>query len=57
MSANAPRKRFGPIDRMRGMTGLYKLGFDEESALGILLPFAAVAVLGGVLGLIIWQVL
>ena len=57
MSANAPRKRFGPIDRMRGMTGLYKLGFEEESALGLLLPFAAVAVIGGVLGLIIWQVL
>lgn len=57
MSDAPPKKRFGPIDQARGMTGLYKLGFNEESALGLMLPFAIVAIVGGVLGVIIWQVL
>ncbi len=57
MSDGAPKKRFSPIDQVRGMTGLYKLGFDEESALGLMLPFAIVIGIGGILGVIIWQVL
>jgi len=57
MTDSAPKKRFSPIDQARGLTGLYKLGFDEESALGLMLPFAIVAIIGGVLGVIIWQVL
>ena len=57
MSTTPPKKRFNPIDQARGMTGLYKLGFDEESAIGLMLPFAIVAIVGGVLGVIIWQVL
>ncbi len=57
MSDAPPKKRFGPIDQVRGLTGLYKLGFDEESALGLMLPFAIVAIIGGVLGVVIWQVL
>jgi len=57
MTDSAPKKRFGPLDQARGLTGLYKLGFNEESALGLMLPFAIVAIIGGVLGVIIWQVL
>ena len=57
MTDSAPKKRFSPIDQARGLTGLYKLGFDEESALGLMLPFAIVAIVGGVLGVVIWQVL
>jgi hypothetical protein len=57
MSARTPKKQFGPIDMIRGKTGLYRLGFDEESAIGLLLPFLVVAMVGGVLGVLIWQVL
>jgi hypothetical protein len=57
MSARTPKKQFGPIDMIRGKTGLYRLGFDEESVIGLLLPFLVVAMVGGVLGVLIWQVL
>ena len=57
MTDSAPKKRFSPIDQVRGLTGLYKLGFSEESALGLMLPFAIVTIVGGVLGVVIWQVL
>ena len=36
------------IDSIRRMTGIYDLGFKRESALGILLPFAFVVVVGGI---------
>ena len=49
------QKDHGPIDEVRDRTGLYKLGFELPSFLGISLPFAIVIGLGGVLGLIIWQ--
>ena len=44
VSDSAPKKQFGPIDKWREMSGLYKLGFDMESMKGFGLPFLAMAV-------------
>ena len=55
MSQGSYKKDHGPIDEVRDRTGLYKLGFEKESFIGITLPFAIVIGVGGVLGLIIWQ--
>lgn len=47
------QKQVSPIDRWREASGLYKLGFDEESFKGLVLPIIAVLVVGGGLGLLI----
>jgi hypothetical protein len=44
VSNNAPEKNFGPVDKWREMSGLYKFGFDMESLKGFMLPFIAMAV-------------
>ena len=44
MSDSAPKKQFGPVDKWREQSGLYKLGFDMESMKGFGLPFIAMAV-------------
>ena len=51
------QKDHGPIDEARDRTGLYKLGFEKESFIGISLPFIIVIAVGGLLGLLIWQFL
>ena len=56
MSDSEPKKHFGPIDRWREMSGLYKLGFDPESFKGISLPFVAMVV-PIILAVLIWKVL
>lgn len=35
------------LDRIKDMTGLYKLGFNRYSFLGIMLPLFFVIVVGG----------
>ena len=44
------------IDRIKDMTGIYKLGFDKYSFLGIMLPLLFVIVVGGALGafVVLW---
>jgi hypothetical protein len=37
----------GVINRVRELTGIYGLGFERESMLGIALPVAFVALVGG----------
>jgi hypothetical protein len=44
VSDPAPKKQFGPVDKFREQSGLYKLGFDMESMKGFGLPFIAMAV-------------
>ena len=43
-------KNLSLIDRWREKSGLYKLGFDPSSAMGLIFPFAAVIVIGGLVG-------
>lgn len=57
MSQGGYKKDHGPIDEARDRTGLYKLGFEKESFIGISLPFILVIGIGGVLGVLIWQFL
>jgi hypothetical protein len=52
----APKKQFGPVDKFREQSGLYKLGFDFESMKGFGLPFIAMAV-PIVLAILIWKYL
>lgn len=54
MSDSAPKKDFGPIDKWREASGLYKLGFDFESFKGFALPFIAMGV-PILLALAIWK--
>ena len=56
MSANEPKKNFGPVDRWREASGLYKLGFDAESFKGFMLPFLCMAI-PVVMALLIWKYL
>ena len=50
-------KKLSPVDRWRELSGLYKLGFDPASAMGLIFPFAVVIVIGGLLGAFIKFVL
>jgi hypothetical protein len=54
MSDNGYEKDYGPIDRIREASGIYELGFDEESMKGFLLPFIVVTAIGLPLGLLIY---
>jgi hypothetical protein len=56
VSANEPKKEFGPVDRWREASGLYKLGFDGESFKGFVLPFLCMAI-PAVIALLIWRYL
>lgn len=42
------------FDRIRALTGIYGLGFDRASVLGVLLPVAFVVLLGGLGALLVW---
>lgn len=42
------------FDRIRQITGIYGLGFDRASVLGVLLPLAFVVLIGGVGALLVW---
>jgi hypothetical protein len=57
MSDETPRKEHGMLDQAREMSGIYKLGFERESFIGISLPFIIVIGVGGLLGVLIWQFL
>jgi hypothetical protein len=35
------------VERIKEMTGIYRLGFSKESFLGIMLPIAFVVIVGG----------
>jgi hypothetical protein len=56
VSGQVPEKQFGPVDKWREMSGLYKLGFDPESFKGLMFPFL---LMGGpiVLAILMWQFL
>ena len=53
MSESTPTKKFGPIDKWREMSGLYKLGFDLESFKGLMFPFILTSIFV-VLGVVIY---
>ncbi len=53
MSDGSYKKKHGMIDKARELSGIYHLGFEPESFLGLALPIGIVLVVGGVLGLII----
>lgn len=57
MSDREKKKDFGPVDQVREKSGIYKLGFERESFLGLILPGALVTAIGGVLGIYIWKFL
>lgn len=54
MSQGSYQKDHGPVDQARELSGIYKLGFEKESFLGFMLPFAIVFGAGGILALMIW---
>ena len=53
MSDGSYKKKRGMIDRARELSGIYRLGFEPESFLGLAVPIGIVVLVGGVLGLII----
>ncbi|MFL5759266.1 MAG: hypothetical protein ACJ789_05985 [Thermomicrobiales bacterium] len=53
MAENGTEKHFGPIDRIKEITGIYSLGFERESVAGFLLPWIIFIVLCAVLGAVI----
>lgn len=44
----------GLINRIWTMTGIYRLGFERDSVLGLLLPILFVVVVGGLGALLIF---
>jgi hypothetical protein len=42
------------FNRIRELTGIYRLGFNPASVLGVLLPLAFVVLIGGLGALIVW---
>lgn len=44
----------GIINRIRELTGIYGLGFERESVLGVLLPVGFVVGVGGGAALLVW---
>jgi hypothetical protein len=53
MSDNGVQKEYGPVDRLKDVSGIYGLGFEKESFMGFALPFVLVAVVGGLGALLI----
>ena len=47
-------KRVSLLDKGRMEAGIYKLGFDPESARGFMLPFIVTVLIGGFLGALIY---
>ena len=56
MSVNEPQKNFGPVDKWREASGLYKLGFDAESFKGLVLPFL-IMIVPAIFAFLIWKYL
>jgi hypothetical protein len=48
MSENNVEKDYGPVDRIKDVSGIYGLGFERESFLGFALPWIFVAIVGGI---------
>jgi hypothetical protein len=48
-------KNRGLDDTARELSGLYGTGFERESVMGFVLPFAIVFIVGGLGGLLIWK--
>jgi hypothetical protein len=55
MSENQVEKHQSPIDKIKELSGIYGLGFEKESFLGLSLPFAIVIGIGGLGALLIWK--
>lgn len=53
MSDRSYKDKRGIMDRLRELSGLYHIGFDPDSFLGLVIPIGFVIVVGGILGLII----
>ena len=53
MSENNVEKDYGPVDRMKDVSGIYGLGFEKESFMGFALPFVIVGAIGGLGALLI----
>ena len=53
MSDGSYKKQHGLIDKARELSGIYRLGFEPESFLGLAIPVGFVIVVGGLLALII----
>jgi hypothetical protein len=53
MAENGTEKHFGPIDRVKEITGIYSLGFERESFIGFMLPWIIVIGISAVLGAVI----
>jgi hypothetical protein len=53
MSENNVEKHYGPVDRMKDVSGIYGLGFEKESFMGFALPFLIVGAIGGIGALLI----
>jgi hypothetical protein len=53
MSDGSYKKQHGLIDKARELSGIYRLGFEPESFLGLAIPIGFVIVVGGLLALII----
>jgi hypothetical protein len=56
VSVNEPQKNFGPVDKWREASGLYKLGFDAESFKGLVLPFL-IMIVPAIFAFLIWKYL
>lgn len=41
------------LERLKEVTGIYRLGFERESFLGLMLPILFVIIVGGVIGAIV----
>lgn len=54
MTDDSVEKDHGLIDRLRETSGIYKLGFERESFIGISLPFIIAFAIAAPLGLLIW---
>lgn len=53
MSDGSYKQHRSLIDRARELSGIYHLGFEPDSFLGLVIPIGIVIVIGGILGLII----
>ncbi len=55
MSDDSYKKHQSPIDKARELSGIYRLGFEPESFMGLVLPITFVIIIGGILGFVIWN--
>jgi hypothetical protein len=53
MSDRSYKDQRGIMDRLRELSGVYHLGFEPDSFLGLIIPIGIVIVVGGILGYII----